>query len=178
MAAIIISIVLIIEIIFAVYCIKLRSNLLKIKNFIHIGMFAAFIFFTLLSVIKWSLRWYGLALLLFIWAVFAIISLLHGKKIEKEYKQAHVIRKAILSFLLVVIVTIPAIVFPQYKPMKTTGEYKVETVSYTYGRKTFGKLHKYGRKKTSDSRILVSTKYQRRIPHCIIHAWFIRYCHE
>jgi len=131
-AAIIISIVLIIEIIFAVYCIKLRSNLLKIKNFIHIGMFAAFIFFTLLSVIKWSLRWYGLASLLFILTVFAIITLLHGKKTEKEYKQARVIRKAILSLLLVIIVTIPAIVFPQYKPLKTTGEYKVENTSYTY----------------------------------------------
>jgi dienelactone hydrolase len=95
-------------------------------------MFAAFIIFTLLSIIEWSLRWYGLASLLFIWTVFAIVTLLNGEKTVKEYKQARVIRKAILSFLLVTIVTIPAIVFPQYKPLKTTGEYKVGTAFYTY----------------------------------------------
>jgi dienelactone hydrolase len=95
-------------------------------------MFAVFIIFTLLSVIEWSFRWYALALLLYIRTVSAIITLLHGKKIEKEYKQGYIIRKAILSFMLVFIVTIPAIVFPQYKPLKTTGEYKVETTRYTY----------------------------------------------
>jgi len=132
MAVIVIGIAFIIEVVFAIHCIISRANQFKTKSRIRIGMFAAFIIFTLLSVIKWSLRWYGLALLLFIWAILGTITLLHGRKIEKEYNQAFIIRRAIFSFLLVIIVTFPAVVFPQYKPPKTTGKYSVVTAAYTY----------------------------------------------
>ena len=132
MAIIIISMAFIAEFALAAYCIKSRANQSKVKSGARIGAFAAFIVFALFSIIEWSLRWYGLALLLFIWTILGAITLMRGNKIEKSYKQGRVIRRRILAFLLLVIVTVPAIVFPQYSLPKPTGEYKVATAVYTY----------------------------------------------
>jgi len=42
-----------------------------VRSFVRVGVFTSFVILTLISVIQWGFRWYGLAVLLFIWAALA-----------------------------------------------------------------------------------------------------------
>lgn len=131
MGIIILTVALVIEIAFAIYCIVTRSNQEKLKNIIRIGAFAFFVLLTLISIIQWSFRWYGLGILLFIWAVLGVSGLIRkGKK--AEYKAVRTILNAIGILLLVFVFLTPALVFPQYQLPRVTGKHEVATINYTY----------------------------------------------
>ncbi|SYX83244.1 alpha/beta hydrolase family protein [Paenibacillus alvei] len=129
---IILIIAVVCEVAFAVFRICTKSYQKKIKAIIRIGAFAAFLIFTLASVIEWSFRWMGLGLLLFVWALLGVWTLIRSKEEHKEYKSSRVIRNAIAMLMLVVIAIIPALVFPQYHLLPVTGKYQVATATYTY----------------------------------------------
>ena len=131
MGTIILSIAFIVEIAFAAYCIITKSNQEKVRSYIRFGALVAFVLFALVSVIQWSFRWYGLALLLLVWAGLGTWTLIR-KKAEKEYRARSIVGRAILGILLVFILLIPALVFPQYQSPKLTGTYPVTTANYTY----------------------------------------------
>ena len=59
MGTIILIIAFVIEAAFATYCIITKSNQQKVRSFVRIGAFAAFVLFTLVSVIQWGFRWYA-----------------------------------------------------------------------------------------------------------------------
>ncbi|MEQ7052104.1 alpha/beta hydrolase [Paenibacillaceae sp. P-4] len=120
------------EVAFAVFRICTKSYQKKIKAIIRIGAFAAFLIFTLASVIEWSFRWMGLGMLLFVWALLGVWTLIRSKEEHKEYKSSRVIRNAIAMLMLVIIAIIPALVFPQYHLLPVTGKYQVATATYTY----------------------------------------------
>jgi dienelactone hydrolase len=132
MGTIISIIALVIEAAFATYCIITKSNQKKVRSFVRIGAFATFVVFTLVSVIKWSFRWYGLFALLLVWAVLGAWTLIRKKEEKKEYKTRRIVFKAIAMLLIVVFAVTPALIFPQQKLPKKTGEYEVATVNYTY----------------------------------------------
>ena len=48
------------------------------------------------------------------------------------FRNGGVIRRAVLALWVVLLALSPALIFPQYKPLETTGSYGVETVAYTY----------------------------------------------
>jgi dienelactone hydrolase len=129
---IILIIAVVCEVAFAVFRICTKSYQKKIKAIIRIGAFAAFLIFTLASVIEWSFRWMGLGLLLFVWALLGVWTLIRSKEEHKEYKSSRIIRNAIAMLMLVVIAIIPALVFPQYHLLPVTGKYQVATATYTY----------------------------------------------
>ncbi len=132
MGIIILVIAFVIEAVFVGYCIITKSNQKKVRSFIRIGALAAFALFTLVSVIEWSLRWYGLAALLLVWAALGAWTLIHSKADKKEYRDRGIVFQAAAMLLLVVIAVIPALIFPQHQALVTTGEYRVATVTYTY----------------------------------------------
>lgn len=132
MGEIVLLIAVIIESAFAVYCIYTKSNQQRTRSIMRIGIFAVFILFVLASIIKWSFRWKALAVLLLVWAVLGALALIRNKSDKKEYKCGRIIRKAICMVLLVAIVLIPALVFPEYEMIETTGKFKVATALYTY----------------------------------------------
>lgn len=121
-----------IEIALAVYCIATKSNQKSIRSWIRIGAFSIFLFFILISVIEWGFQWMLLAAVLLIWAIIGSVSLIRKKKNKKEYKHVRIIIKAITMLLILIIAVAPALIFPQYKLPKMTGDYKVKTVIYTY----------------------------------------------
>ena len=138
MAVIVLSTALLIETVFAAYCILTRSSQRNARNFVRIGAIALFAILTLAAVIEWGFRWYGLAAVLFTWIVSGAwtgmrVRLLNKEsKAEKEYKPGRIVLKAICMFLLVAIALIPALVFPEHAMIETTGKYKVATTLYTY----------------------------------------------
>ncbi len=128
----IVIIALVIDVAFATYCIVTKSNQNHVRSIVRIGALATFVLFTLASVIEWSMRWYGLAALLLVWAAPGMWTLI-GKQAEKKaYTTTHAVVNAIVMLLLVVIAVTPALIFPQHALIKTTGMYQVATVTYTY----------------------------------------------
>jgi dienelactone hydrolase len=123
---------LIFEIAFAIYCIVTKQNHKKLKNWIRIVIFIAFVILTVSPVIVWSFRWIMLALLLFLLAVKGTVSLIRTKTNTKNYKTSKIVWKAIFIILAFVFAFTPAVVFPQHKSPKVTGEYDVSTASYTF----------------------------------------------
>lgn len=130
MATLLLLIALIFEIAFAIYSIVTKENHKKLKNWIQIGMFAVFVILTLSSVIVWSFRWVMLAVLLFILALKSTVSLIRKK--TPHYKTSSVVWKSIFILFALVFTAAPAIVFPQHKAPKVTGNYDVATATYTY----------------------------------------------
>lgn len=132
MGNIILVIAAIIEVAFGVYCIATKSNQKGIRSWVRISAFVTFGIFTLVSVIEWSFRWKLLAVILLIWAIIGCVSLIRNKEDTKDYKVVRIVFKAIAMWLIVAIAVTPALIFPQYKIPEMTGEYKVDTVVYTY----------------------------------------------
>jgi len=122
----------VIEIAFAVFCIIKKSNQKKLRSIIRITAFTGFVVFSVLPIIDWGLRYYALAALLFLLSVIGAVNLIRKKEEKKGYRTVRVVFKAIGMTLLIFVVTLPAIIFPQHKSLKTTGEYQVATVNYTY----------------------------------------------
>ncbi|MGA2821803.1 MAG: acetylhydrolase [Anaerolineales bacterium] len=132
MGTIILIIALVIEAAFATYCIITKSNQRKVRSFVRIGAFAAFVIFTLVSVLQWGFRWYLLAALLLIWAAIGIWTLGGRKAVKIEFKSGRVVGRAIGMLVLVFLAVTPALIFPQHAQPKMTGTHAVATVSYTY----------------------------------------------
>ncbi|MFZ7942405.1 alpha/beta hydrolase family protein [Neobacillus sp. 19] len=132
MGTLLLLIALTFEIAFAIYCMVTKQNHKKIKNWMRIAVFCAFIILTLSSVIVWSLRWVLPAILLLILAVTGTVSLIRNKTNTKQYKTSKLVWKSIIMLLAFVFALVPAIVFPQHPSPKVTGEYEVSTATYTY----------------------------------------------
>lgn len=132
MGVILLFIAVLIEIAFTVSCICTKSNQIKIRSIMRIIIFVLFLISLLTGIIKWNFRVKAFAVLLFIWAVLGIVALIRNKAEKKEFKYRKIIRKAICMVLLVIMALTPALVFPEYKMIETTGTFKVSTDLYTY----------------------------------------------
>jgi dienelactone hydrolase len=132
MGTVILIIAFVIEAAFAAYCIITKSSQKKVRSYVRIGAFAAFVLFTLVSVIRWSFRWYALAALLLVWAALGAWTLIRKRVEKKEYRAWRSVVGAIGALLLVTIAVAPALIFPQYRPPSMTGKYEIATVNYTY----------------------------------------------
>jgi dienelactone hydrolase len=117
---------------FAAYCISTQSGQREVKSYIRLGAFAAFILLALVSVIQWGFRWYGLAVLLFIWAALGAWALIGKGAERKEYSAGRIVRRAVGTMLLVLIAVLPALIFPQHRAPAVTGTHQVATALYTY----------------------------------------------
>lgn len=122
----------IIEITFAVYCAVTKTNPEKSRAILRIAVFAAFGVLTLLTLIEWGLRYYALAVWLFLLAIHGSITLLRNKAPHGVVSPVRTLLKAIGMTALFLVFSLPAILFPQHKALETTGSYPVATASYTY----------------------------------------------
>ena len=132
MGTFIFLIAVVVEIAFVVFCIITKSYQQKVRSIIRITAFAVFVLFTILPIIDWSFRYYTLASFLLLLAVMGAVALIRKKEEKRTYKTVRVVLKAIVMTVLIFMLTLSAIIFPQYKAMKPTGKYQVATVNYTY----------------------------------------------
>ena len=109
-----------------------RSYREQARGIIHILAFVVFAPLVLSSVIEWSFRWYGPAVLLLVWAAFGAIRLSKHNGHDQEFQARRVILKAVSALLLVFIAITPALIFPQYMLPEATGNYEVGLVQYTF----------------------------------------------
>lgn len=88
MAEIALAVIVIIgtEALFAAYCAARKSNRSRARGIVRIGMFGAFIALMLLSGMEWGFSRYGLALLLFVWALAGFRALLREGKTDQAMR--------------------------------------------------------------------------------------------
>lgn len=126
-------IILVFEVCFSIYCIRLKSYEDKKRSIIRIIALLAFIFIILISDIEWSFRWYAFFIWLLILAILGTVSLVHEKKENnKVFKRSKVIKRSIAIFGGFFLALTPVLIFPQYKHLPVTGTYSVATTVYTY----------------------------------------------
>lgn len=120
------------EVGFMVYQLLTKTYQKDKKSIYLIALFILFSVLIIVEVVKWSFRWYFLFILLFIKTLTGIWYLFRRRiRKEKTYKIKYVIISSIGNVLLIILATLPSILFPQFKPLQPTGSYKIETVSYT-----------------------------------------------
>lgn len=125
-------ILLLMEVGFMVYSLISKAYQKDKKSVLNISLFVLMILLCLFGVIRLSFRWYILFIILIIKSAMGIWHFLSKKdKKEKIFKKRYVILKGINNAILVTFAILPAIIFPQFNPIKPTGEYEVKTISYT-----------------------------------------------
>ena len=122
----------VVETAFAVYCVITESNQQEVRSIIRIAAFTIFLLLVAVQIIEWSIRYYALAILLLILAVIGAVDLICRKEEKRPYKVARVVLKAIGMTVLMFAAALPAIIFPQYNMVETSGEYQVATATYAY----------------------------------------------
>jgi dienelactone hydrolase len=130
LGSIILAILIIVEIVFMVLSFTKNSNLKREKSIIRISLFITFLLLVIAPVIDWGFQWYMLGTILVIQAVLGILVLVR-KKQNAVPKKSKVILVGLNRIVLIIMALVPTLIFPQYSPIKTTGEYSVGTKSYT-----------------------------------------------
>ena len=128
----ILVILILLELIYLVRCIQTKDPQSKLKQYLHLG---AFLFLTLLTItktIEWSFRYYLLGIVLLILAVIATIRILTCRYSHKPYGLIRLLFKEVGVIIMLIVLTLPSIIFPQYKAPKATGTYDISTATYTY----------------------------------------------
>jgi dienelactone hydrolase len=133
MGMIIFLMAVIVEIVFAAFCISKKSNHVKERSMIRIASFIGFALIAVLPIIDWGPRYYALASLLLVLAISGTKALAQEKGDRSKFEAGRVVLRAIGMSVLIFAVTLPAIIFPQNKAVvAATGEYQVLTQTYTY----------------------------------------------
>lgn len=136
-----------VEALLAVFCLTTSSYQCKVKSIARIVELVCFVVFAAIGIIEWSIRYYALAALLLTLALLSVISLIRRKKEERKFRVVRVILYAAGISMLIFAFTLPAIIFPQYKEIKPTGAYTVESAVYTYT--DTERIETYGEAKSS-----------------------------
>ena len=131
LGVIVLVVLLVVELGFSVYCILTKSYQKQKKSIAKITVFALGVILCLFGVIQFSFRWNMLFLILLINALMGAWYLWKGSKKEKTFGNKYVIMAMIRNSFLITFAVIPAILFPQFKPLERSGAYEVGTVSYT-----------------------------------------------
>ena len=133
MGTIIFLIAVIVEAVFAAFCIITKANHAKVRSIMRISSFLGFVLLVVLPIVDWSLRYYALGSFLLLLAIIGVKAIAQEKGEKREYKAVRVVLKAMGMMVLIFVFTLPAILFPQNKVVvDTTGVNQVLTKTYTY----------------------------------------------
>ncbi|QNO15400.1 alpha/beta hydrolase [Alkalicella caledoniensis] len=123
---------LLIEIALLIYCVISQSQQQKVKGIIRIMTLVLFAILIPLQVIQWSFRYYFITVFLFAMGLRGLVTISRKSGIKGSFKPSIIIRNTIVRVIFFFIATLPAILFPQYDILPTTGSYEVSTVQYIY----------------------------------------------
>jgi dienelactone hydrolase/multisubunit Na+/H+ antiporter MnhG subunit len=123
---------LVIELGFMTYSLYTRSYQKGKKSILRLASFLIIVLLTLFGILHWSFRWYVLFLILMIKAAMGSFYLIRKSvKKDRPYLKRRIILGTIGNLFLLTLALLPAIIFPQQRPISPDGSYEVNTVSYT-----------------------------------------------
>jgi dienelactone hydrolase len=119
-----------IELFFLIWSAKTKILHRQEKCVVRISAFILLALLLATEILEWGFRYTGIALVLLIQTILAVISLLRKK--DKPYKASRVIRGFSLTVVLYTGALLLAILCPQYVEPAVTGGYEVATAKYTW----------------------------------------------
>ncbi len=108
-----------------------RNSLQKQKAILSLAELFLFIILIFTGIVVFSFRWFMLIVLLFVRGIFAAITLIKNRQ-EKPFRLPRTIGRFVGSILFILPACLPALIFPQYKPLTPSGSYQLATASYTW----------------------------------------------
>lgn len=130
LGVIVLIVLILVEISFTVLSLLKNSSFRKEKSTVRVALFVLFLLLALSPIINWGFQWFMLGSVLGVQALLGALVLVR-KKENSAPKKSRIIFKCVNGILLIVIAVLPALIFPQYKEIKPSGEYSVGTISYT-----------------------------------------------
>jgi hypothetical protein len=118
---------LLLEVVLAVYRIKTHSMQQRLIAVLRTASLLILITLCALSVLTWGFRYYALSTVLVISAVVNAARFLNKRVTATKLQPVRIIWKAAGMSALLFIALLPAITFPEYRLLPTTGEYQVVT---------------------------------------------------
>jgi len=118
---------LLLEAALMVYRIKIKSTQRKATAALRGGSVLLLAVLAGLFVIEWGFRYYALAFILMASAVVHIVRLIRSERSKPEFRRTRIILRSVGMSALILIASLPAIVFPEYNPLPTTGEYQIRS---------------------------------------------------
>lgn len=123
---------LVFEIGFMSYSLYTGSYQKDKKSILQLSLLLIILLLALVGILQWSFRWYVLFFILMIRAALGGIHLIkRAQQKEKQFKKCKVIFRTIGNLLLLTFALLPAMIFPQQRPITPDGSYEIDTVSYT-----------------------------------------------
>lgn len=130
MGIITLALLLALEVLFLVWSILTKSNHREEKGIVSIGLLVIFGVLLVAGVYEWSFRYGALLLVLAIQAIAAAAMLVRKREFEYSLRR-NILRFVSNSFIFIFALSL-AILCPQYAQPKTTGNYKISNVKYTW----------------------------------------------
>jgi len=130
--AVILGAAVVVEVALAVHGVHTRSRQRRARAVTRIVWCAGLLLVIGVGLIEWSPRYYALLLVSALLAGHGLYVLLRARSPDEALQPWWAIRTAAMVTLLMSAATLPAIVFPAYEPVPTTGEHRVATATRTY----------------------------------------------
>lgn len=124
--------VFVVEVAFAVCCLRTKSYQTRAKGIVSVAALASFVLVVGLGPLEWGLRYYALAALLLWLALIGTVRLVRRQPDTRAFMAKRVVLQAIGMTVLFLLVIAPAMIFPEYRPLDVSGEYQVASVTFTY----------------------------------------------
>jgi dienelactone hydrolase len=120
------------EIALAVLCIRTESYHYRIRRIVRIVSLSTILLLMVWLVIRWSLSYHAFTGLLLMFTLIGAAVLVPRKDERRAYNTVRVVMKGTGMTVLIFVLTLPAIVFPEYRMIEASGEYQVATATSTY----------------------------------------------
>jgi len=140
---------LLVEAALTVYRIKTQSMQQSVTAVLRGASILVLITLSSLSIVTWGFRYYALAAVLVISATVNAVQLLRKKATAARLQNTRIVWKAVRMSAILFIALLPAIAFPEYRPLPTTGAYEVATVTKHFSDESRNEIYaKHGRART------------------------------
>lgn len=118
------------QIVYTAVCFITRSKKTKLQGILRFSALGALSALLIVGVFQWGFRWIFLFALLALLSAISVVRMIRGK--AKPFRPGRAVISGVLGVLLFAITILPAILFPQYRPIEATGPYAVATQNATY----------------------------------------------
>ena len=132
MGSSILAAAVVVETVLAVCRVRTRSQARRARAVTRIVWCAAVLLLLGVRLLEWGPRYWALVMVSLLLASHGLYVLVRGTAPDEPLQPWRAARSAVLVTLLMLVATLPAIVFPEYDPVPPTGEHRVGTATRTY----------------------------------------------
>jgi hypothetical protein len=122
---------LLLEVALLIWSISSKQEHRRERAVIRIASLVLFVVLTFAGVYKWGFQYVPLMALMIIQAGYSAVYLIRASKV-KSFSSPKMILRCVRNGLVLFLVLVPAVIFPQYEQPVISGTYEVLTTKYTW----------------------------------------------